>query len=313
MEDLFIPPNLESSDNLPNMTFTINKSKQYSNGFTIAELLVSMVITLVIVGILTFVTAKSFDVLADGRGNIKAQQDSQIALNTLQKDLEGLVYQRGNDFDWLAASSEDVANGSSNVNAAYTRLAFLTVAQDRDTSLSGDVCCVEYGIFYKDPTFDSSGAGQKDTYVLYRRLVEAPDTFVNHIGQVDLLSTLTSSINTANNLVCSNIKEFSITVELVNTLADGTVTIKKLPIAQTSNSDNALTSMSLKGNAVVLNPDDVLEANSSVNIRSFEINAQILDEEVIPLLSLPSSDEIKEKIEQGITRFSKKVFIPQIN
>ena len=298
--------------------------KNLKKGFTLIELMVSMTVTIVIIGLLLYVTRAAFSTLSEGTDNISSYQKGTQALDQLANDLESLVYRTGNNYQWMAASADD--DSTSGVKGLYSNLAFLTVARDRydgdTTTNAGDVACVQYGIKFINPIDASSDLDR--TLVLYRRVVDPDDTFDNILGQTDILSVIDTSygaIDSSANVLCDSIRELSISLVIEYTPSGMTTTkIVRLPVlltGVTTTDDHKLDKFELNGNGInLINPPTNLTAEdiegiSSGRISAIDINAQVLSADVIPFLGLTNAP--KEKIEKGIKRFSKTIFLPQLN
>ncbi len=291
----------------------MHKKSSFQRGFTLIELLVSMTITIIIIGLLVFVTRSAFDTLSQGNGNVSSYQKANIALEQLATDLETLVVREGNNFEWLVAQrggGNAMANG---YNAFATNLAFFTVAADRYdgdvTGNSGDVACVHYVIDFADHI----GAGDQKL-ILYRNIEEPNDTFANLLGTADLMTALGAHPMAAENIVTDSIRELTVsfTVEYsqINAATEVETThITKIPVIST-NANNA-SDFTIRGDGLI-----APAAASAASIRdgrviSIDINAQVISEDTEGLLNLGTVPV--EKVEKGITRFSKTISIPQLN
>ncbi len=297
-------------------------------GFTLLELLVSMTVTLVIIGLLVFVTNSAFTTLTEGENTSKRYHDGVASLEQLATDLEAIVFKPGNNFEWLAAdvdttdASENAPNGMGSFSS---RLAFFTVAKDRyDGDVlnnAGDVSCVEYGVRFGDP-IDVAG-GTNPTFVLYRQLIDPDDAFQDLLNQADLISAVDANYSTltnAENVLASNINQLNISflVEYQNTTTNPSTTeYARIPVFSSGDpADDRYRGdqFSLTGNTITANslPAGVNAADIADGvIKSIDINAQVLDPSVVPLLKLTNPPI--EKLQQGITRFSRTIYVPQLN
>ncbi len=285
----------------------IQKHSLLHRGFTIIELMVSMVITLIIIGMLIFVTRAAFDTLAQGSGNASNKIKAEQALDYLAQDLEGLVYRSGNDFEWLAAKGESVSGG---VKGFYSNLAFFTSALDRYngnvTSGDGDIACVNYGI-----EFNAVIGTSQSRMVLYRKLVDPDDTFTNLLGSTDLLGDISSvggALNSPSNLMSDNIRELTVSFVTQYTDSAGNLQLENVSIIKTGATD---VEFSFKGNGVP-DPSDPDASPIPAKITAITINAQILSEDTNALLNITNNPPV-ERIEQGITRYSRTIYVPQVD
>ena len=75
-------------------------------GFTLAELLVAMGITAIILTLLVSVTGVALDGWRISRNKVRASRQAKAALDQLSRDFESMVVRSGNEFEWLFAESE---------------------------------------------------------------------------------------------------------------------------------------------------------------------------------------------------------------
>lgn len=237
-------------------------------GFTIVELLVAMVISLIIVGVLVNVTSSSLKTFKGGKNKVKAQYTAVLALDQLSRDLESMIYRSGEQFDWLEAKTEtldyganDSGGGSKNLNNAKafsTRFAFFSTVPDRyngDYTEPGDVSCVHYGLRFSDVS-----GGDVPTLALYREIINPDVTFQPDKPLEDLLSleratgsddpvlldkldgTYFNTLDNAENFLCENIKELSIILVVEYQWKNGTTTVNGV---QVDNIDTGIARCSL--------------------------------------------------------------------
>jgi len=321
------------------MKFNLPKKKFSRSGFTLVELLVSMSVTVIIIGLLVYVTRTSFDTLTDGKSDIKSQQQATMALDALVDDLESLVYRSGNSNQWLVAESIELGGanqtnlgGADDVHvnsAAYaTRLAFFTAARDRyngGVAGAGDVCCAHYGISFSDTT-----GGTNKSMILYRELIDPNVTFTTHLGLTpDTIPLFTSlevagsvgvpaNLAASTNVVASNIKEFGITFSLSADDANtGNRVILRVPITKHTVNANSYQFFRLNGNGFdIPNITDITAAAggglrySNITIDAIEISAQVISADKVPLAS--QIGNLDPRVEQGVTRYSRTITIPQL-
>jgi len=157
-----------------------------SSGFTLIELLVAMSITVVLIGVLVYLTAISMDTYRDSRNEVRASRQAKEALETISKDLESMVSRRdGNSYEWLYAGPEtNTQQGPTNKEITNTsHLIFFTGATDRYNGdiggaldKGGDVSAVSYRLVYRDQIGDPND-DKFAVFSLYRRLVDPDETF----------------------------------------------------------------------------------------------------------------------------------------
>jgi len=198
------------------------------DGFTLVELLVAMMITIVLLGVLVYLTAISMDTYRDSRNEVRASRQAKEALETIAKDLESMVSRRdGNAYEWFWAESESSslkgpAAGKQIANAS--RIIFFTGATDRydgqigtPQDKGGDVSAVSYRLVYKDQISGGvpTSEGPFPVFSLYRHLADPDEAFdilaINKLK--DGSSSIFSEANdlAAENFLVENIYEFTIT------------------------------------------------------------------------------------------------------
>ena len=312
----------------------ISRNTLPKNGFTLAEILVSMTITVIILGVLVFITQSAFQTLSNGTNRTTSSQKTQQVIEILETDLQSMIFQKGNEFDWLSATgsntdddSDDFDNSSESNNATgfYSRLTFFTQALDRydgdviNPDNLGNIACVDYGIAYVDPL--DTVEGEFPTFVLYRNIVNPDETFEKILGQDDLALSVNDAdtpLQDAVNVLCTNIRELSVTLHIeYEDLASNETEIAKLPIISVGGSnDFRVQEFILRGDEMEIDGDASIGDFNSIGlgrIVAIDINVQMLNDDVVPLIGLPPSDSIRRRIEEGTSRFSKTIFIPHLN
>lgn len=204
------------------MKTTLATSTQSTSrkGFTLVELLVALGVTAIIVAMLVTITATALDGYTTSRNQVKAAREASAAFDQMSRDLESLVVRSGNDFEWLWVSTEQDAPGpSGNPSPNASRAVFFTAATDRYNGelnsaqdLGGDVSTVAYRLLFRDPVADTNDE-EFASFILYRQLINPDETFENLLGQTDLetaYQNFASNESDADNFVCENIYEFSL-------------------------------------------------------------------------------------------------------
>ena len=189
------------------------KIKRLKPGFTLIELLVAMAITVILLGVLVYMTGISMDTYKRSRNEVRASRQAKEALEILSKDFESMVSRRdGNNYEWLYAKVEaidaddETATGVGLANKS--QLIFFTGATDRyngdiggTLDLGGDVSAVGYRLAYKDQISEKSD-DQFKVFSLYRRLVDPKDAFDKLLAVPDLAAV--GEFTEANDLLASN-------------------------------------------------------------------------------------------------------------
>jgi prepilin-type N-terminal cleavage/methylation domain-containing protein len=229
-------------------------------GFTLMELMVAMAITTIIITVLVSVTSIAIDTWNRSRSELRAARQAKSMVDTMARDLESLVTRRGNEYEWLSAKSANTSkgpNGLSSTNSAD--LIFFSGSTDRydgniggSKDQGGDVSCVGYRLFYKDPLEKS---GDFETFVLNRIIVNPDKTFTDLLGQNNLensFNSYASQLEDEENFVCENVFQFTVTFQVEVTQGTGnsaklvTVPVK---VGQTSSS-SVTDSFKIKGTGI---------------------------------------------------------------
>ena len=209
----------------------LQQTSSAKRGFTLAELVVAMAITAIIVTVLVTVTSVALDTWNRSRSELRAARSAKTMVDFMARDFESLVIRKGNSYEWLSAVADsNVANiGGNKTNTNFltstnaSKLIFFTSAKDRydgklgtSSDKGGEVSCVGYQLNYRDPI--TAGAVALKTFVFNRVLVDPDSTFKDLLGKPDLTTaflTYSSLVSDSKNFVCENVFQFSITF-LVN-------------------------------------------------------------------------------------------------
>jgi prepilin-type N-terminal cleavage/methylation domain-containing protein len=204
-------------------------SSPKAKGFTMLELLVAMSVTVILLGMVTFMTGVSMDGYKGSRDKVLAGRQAKEALDAITKDFEAMVARRDlSSKQWLYAKVEPKLSTSLGgptdkkiTNAC--ELIFLTGAPDRyDGEIGetedngGDISAVCYRLAYRDQISGTAATavGPFPSFTLYRHLVDPDDTFTNVLGRTDLSSSNEfddSDTFTAENVLAENIYEMTVT------------------------------------------------------------------------------------------------------
>ena len=176
-------------------SFTSAKAK----GFTLLELLVAMSVTLLLLGMVTYMTGASMDGYKGSRDKVVAGRQAKQALDAITKDFEAMVARAdGSDNMWLHADVEPklVADNAANTTLVgpankkilnASRLIFFTGAPDRydgdiggTNDNGGDVSALAYRLVYRDQISDKDPGeiGSYPVFTLYRQIIDPDETFL---------------------------------------------------------------------------------------------------------------------------------------
>ena len=252
------------------------------------ELLVAMSVTVILLGMVTFMTGVSMDGYKGSRDKVVAGRQAKEALDAITKDFEAMVARAdGSDNMWLYAEVEPNLSTALGGPAGKTitnapRLIFFTGAPDRydgdiggTNDNGGDVSAVAYRLAYRDQISGTAAnaVGAFPSFTLYRHLVDPDATFTNVLGQVNLTAPVAPAVNqftdaldfTAENVLAENIYELTVTF-LVQTSAG----VERITIGpQTSQHDE----FTVAGNG--LEVDGALQDGQLVGV---EIGMTVLSE-----------------------------------
>jgi len=177
-------------------TSTCIKTLSVKGGFTLVELLISITITVVVVGALAVVLNITTKAYKDSSNKIESQAKAEIALDQISSDLESFLIQPGNEYEWLwiGRYNHDLTSPGDGVVGPDTHrstkniahLIFLNSPLDRyDGDLlteKGNVCCVSYRVAFRDEVATLTGRDptadpRHSTFALYRTMVDPDATF----------------------------------------------------------------------------------------------------------------------------------------
>ena len=213
----------------------LQQTSSEKRGFTLAELVVAMAITAIIVTVLVTVTSVALDTWNRSRSELRAARSAKTMVDFMARDFESLVIRKGNSYEWLSAVADSnvvtPGIGGNMKSANASKLIFFTSAKDRyDGKLGtsydkgGEVSCVGYQLNYRDPI--TAGAAALQTFVFNRVLVDPDNTFKDLVGKTNLTTACTTYSNLASdskNFVCENVFQFTITFQVTATVpASGT-------------------------------------------------------------------------------------------
>ncbi|YCM44737.1 type II secretion system protein [Verrucomicrobiaceae bacterium 227] len=302
----------------------ISKKSRQAKGFTLAELLVAMSITIVLVTLTVIITGSAIDAWKGARTEIRAAGQAKAMLNALGRDLEALVSRTGTESEWLYASAQDQMigpDGESSPNAA--RMYFFTAASDRYDGNAGDlvedqggdVSAVGYELAYVDPVFGDDSE-QFSTFVLYRKLLDPDETFKGKlIGTSELEQDflVQSGTNELEDFICENVYEFTVIFVIEYKDNNGEIQTVKVPVLSDPGAKDTVKTFQISGAGLEPNENRNSEYRGG-RIVAVELSITVLSDEGIRILrkSPFANDDAKNKfIEKNGFRYTRSVAIPQ--
>lgn len=216
---------------------TINTHHHYelrARGFTLLELMVAMSVTVILLGMVTFMTGKSMDGYRESRDKVVTGRQGKEAMDAITRDFQAMVARMdGSSNQWLYAAVEPqlgtAQGGPTNKRITNAcRLIFFTAASDRydgdiggATDGGGDVSAVGYRLVYRDQISGtaSTAVGSFPAFTLYRHLVDPDDTFTHLLGQANLTAPVAPAVAQftnakdfiAENVLAEDIYELTVT------------------------------------------------------------------------------------------------------
>lgn len=279
-----------------------------AKGFTLIELLVAMTITVILLGVLVYMTGISMDTYRDSRDEVRASRQAKEALNAIARDLEGMVSRRdGNTYEWVYAGEEprglEGPTGREITNSS--QLIFFAGATDRYNGdiggaddKGGDVSAISYRLVYRDQIADTDNE-EHAVFALYRHLVN-PDEAFDLLAVDDLKAAYRGKFGdaadlTSSNFLVENIYEFTITFLVEYVPAGGTATkIERVSLRQ--NGDSNYTEFRLKGNKIEASGPDAAAIENG-RIIGAEVSISVLTDRGLTLAKrsgLPRDELVKK-------------------
>ena len=273
------------------------KIKRLKPGFTLIELLVAMAITVILLGVLVYMTGISMDTYKRSRNEVRASRQAKEALEIISKDFESMISRRdGNNYEWVYAGKEKSSlTGPSGKNLQITNsshLIFFTAATDRyDGQINvpgvdngGDVSAVCYRLVFRDQIGDTD-VDEYAVYSLYRHLVNPDKVFgvggaSGLLAETDLESAYTGLFKDSDDLVASNflvenIYEFTVTflVEYTATVGGSTVTkIERVSLSKAGDYEE----LRVRGDKILAGSENVDESSAVAKL----LNGHVIGVEV---------------------------------
>ncbi len=318
------------------------------NGFTLLELLVSMVITTIIISVLVAVTVTSLDIWNRNRAEVRASLQAKAMVDSMAADFESMVVRRGNDYQWLIAEFAPPSEGpNSNQSPSALNLIFFSAATDRyngqvgeknaggqpvtgtdglPVDKGGDISGVGYQLIYKDPISDLPSDNYK-TFVLYRNLVNPDLTFRDLLGKdgknggpglkaafTPYAEGGTQPLDAVENFICENVYQFTVKFHVDVMIPDPSNAAKTI----TKNVSVSLTSADtfiVTGNGLTSPAVSPLTAAqiATGKLSAVEISLTVLTDGALRQLrgrSFASEDKLSDFIAENSYQYSKLIPVP---
>ena len=313
------------------------KIKRLKPGFTLIELLVAMAITVILLGVLVYMTGISMDTYKRSRNEVRASRQAKEALEILSKDFESMVSRRdGNNYEWLYAGKETSSlTGPSGqdklkiVNSSH--LIFFTGATDRyDGQINvsgvdngGDVSAVCYRLVFRDQ-IGNTDVEEHAVYSLYRHLVNPDEAFGvgganGLLAESDLESAYTGLFQDSDDLVAANflvenIYEFTVTflVEYAETVNGTPVTkVERVSLSEFGNYEE----IRIRGSQIWAGSDNVNESSAVAKLLNgsvigVEVSISVLTDQGVTLAK-KSGMSREEIIKKHSYHFTKTINTPR--
>ena len=108
-----------------------------ARGFTLAELMVAMAITVILLTLLVSVTGVALDGWRVSRNKVRASRQAKAALEQMSRDFEAMILRTGTNFEWLyTETDQDPPGPRDNESTNAARILMFSAATDR---YEGDV------------------------------------------------------------------------------------------------------------------------------------------------------------------------------
>ncbi len=292
-------------------------------GFTLVELMISMTITLVIIGVLLSMTSVAVKGLQKSQNNTCTSRLSQEVLSTITKDLEGIVIRSGNNYEWVLSKNSGISGdklgpGSEKKMHNPFELSFFSAVTDRyngqinvpKVDKGGDISMIRYKVIHQD---QMEIGGNYPVFAIYRQRVEPKDTFEKCLSQpaLDGLADL-PKITARKNYLAENIYDLTVSFNFEYLQADGTSGYARIPLQV--NGDYK--SLSIKGNQILVNglalsiPSDA----TSPRLSSADVSLMVLTDKGMNGLkraNIKSKEAFSKYLLQNGRQYSKTVILPR--
>lgn len=288
------------------------------------ELLTSVAITAIIISVLIGMTRVAMDAWKDSQDKTKASRQAKEALETMAKDLEGIVIRSGNSYEWAFVKSETVNQdgpSSSTQMSNPTEILFFTGATDRyegkigtTDDKGGDVSTVSYRIVYQDQLNPSQD--EFPVFALYRKLVNPDETFTNYLSKDNLMTGGVYNADETkeqNNFLVENIFDLTVTFIFEYQDTSGQTVTKRVPITADGSGATDMRVFGDRievGGAVLTDPD----GNKITRLAGAELSILVLTDSGLNVLrnrNFSTDEEFSKFLGENGYHYSKSVILPR--
>ncbi len=276
----------------------MRKQRTFSSrrrGFTLIEIMVAAVITVIMVGLVIQITGEVLKLWNRSMGRMSANEEARIAMELLTSDLEAAVL-INNGQQWLRVEAE--SNVGVPTAGQTVALKLFTSALDRPDE-QGNVSAVAYVLAYA-PAYDGA---LSPSFVLFRNLAGSVETFEDLLGpgpgdpQLSLEDGFwdPAQITNTSNYLAGNIVDFKVFIYGVDDSGDKVVW-------NDTNEDGIIDEDFIYGGT---DSDDQLPSFA-------EIKLTIVSDQGLEILSLPTLsgtgfDNVQQVIRQHGEVFKRRV------
>ena len=184
------------------------KTAQSRSGFTLLEVMVSSFLMAIVMGMLFTILIGTMNAWEGGTSRLQTNSDARMALDMISRDLQSMVArQTQSNQEWLVSRPVEIEGATS------TWLTFFAPALDRDSGQEGDIVAISYATGFQDP---ASTNDIFEIFGLYKQMATTQDTFVDALGQTNILSGFWQAGGTApdpllrNGFLVPNVVRFEI-------------------------------------------------------------------------------------------------------
>ena len=299
--------------------------KKKQKGFTLIELLVSMAITITILGVLIGVTRVAIDAWQTSQDKARTSRIAKEVIDTVSRDLEGIVVRTGNDAEWLSIKTASTAGDqlgpdSGGVKSIKNPLEFnfYSAVTDRyngqinedGVDLGGDVSLIRLTVVHQDQVVEN---GDFPVFAIYRERIDPKEAYDDHLGKNDITGGKASTeIHERANYLAENVYDFNITFTFEFTKDNGAMEYEKVSISATGSD----TTLSMKDNKVLKNGSELESKSGAKNGRlsRADITVLVLTDAGMDSLSrrpMSSDADLAKFLNEYSYTFSKSVVLPR--